>query len=98
MQTTFICTDRGQHPSAVIADFHPAPGGYAPTGRRQPLTGDAPDMARPVTVTGTERADGGTTWRMRCPRCGRDFRVRDDTLTKICDATGRVVDLSLSGM
>lgn len=67
-----ICTDRGQHPKAVIANLTEA----ASTGTdAAPVIWQQTEHDAPVTDW--RPADGTRTFRFACPRCGRDVRLRE---------------------
>jgi hypothetical protein len=70
-----VCTDRGQHPEALIADL---------ADRMADGTLVWADNA-PAPVTGWEAADGSRTFRFTCNRCGRDVRLREPNVLAVID-------------
>lgn len=42
------------------------------------------------------KAGGGTTWHLKCPRCGRDWKIPEATLRRIGESPLNTVDLSLA--
>lgn len=107
------CTDRGQHPSAelVMIDWTrdddtsvwtPGSGGgtaeIVDENTRAGRRGGAVHRQRPTDHhTWVDRADGGRTLQVRCRRCGRDYRVRDDRLEQLRTWQSSSLDLSLTG-
>lgn len=95
-----VCTDRGQHPRARIADLS----GAALPGEDPSLCWAEYVLGEPVTEW--MAADGWRTYAFRCRRCGRHVELREPRLIAAVTAIeksgvsdGRpVVDISWRGL
>jgi len=75
-----VCTDRGQHPQALIArfaDVHRRGDDWRIVWRQTP----GQDL-----VTDAERVGGSRTFRFRCVRCRRDVQLREPNVVATIDA------------
>lgn len=108
------CTDKGQHASAQIARVLWSPdtpdgfGIWTPgdpalrpdtvaENARQTRAGRNKVTTR-KPVERAQRADGGHTFNLRCPRCRRTTRLRDDTLDRLRQWPDVSCDISLMPM
>lgn len=74
-----VCTDRGQHPEAIIADFSVDTDGPEDA----PVTGITWMQTPNSDLVARQLPDGSLTYRFRCRRCRRDVRLRHPKLAAI---------------
>lgn len=95
-----VCTDRGQHPECHLADLvfdQPDRGlpwtvpetwtvGVGEKGLGMRYPGGQMGESRGPTPQLSNSGLSWLSWRLRCPRCGRDERWSDARLRKMADA------------
>jgi hypothetical protein len=87
-----VCTDRGQHPQAVIARLVDDPTASLP-GRRRTIWQDTP---RGNLLSGRHAPQSPDTFRFWCRRCERDVRLRTPNVLAALDALRQVQEGRLS--